>query len=80
MGGERGALPRRGGRGQGAPVRLIDAHKVPPDDHRPHRLADGLNHPANVGSITTGLATALGMPREALAQRVAENFGRWWGI
>lgn len=53
--------------------------QVPPDDHRPHRLADGLNHPANVGSITTGLATALGMPREALAQRVAENFGRWWG-
>lgn len=35
-----------------------------------------LNHPANLPAIYEGLATALGIPVDTLADRVAANFGR----
>lgn len=58
--------------------------QLPPAEFRPHPLAgkkgEELNHPANIEAIYRGLAKVRGEPVEKLAEVVAENFVRLFGM
>ncbi len=57
---------------QPLPENLV-THPLPPSaDGRP------INHPANLGAVYRGLATALNRPVESLAAEVASNFQRFF--
>ena len=53
---------------------------LPPAEIITHPLLGNHNHPANLPAIGRGLATALGMPAEALAELTRENARRCFGF
>ncbi len=53
---------------------------LPPAAFNTHPLPENYNHPANLPAIGQGLATALGMPAEALAELTRDNARRCFGL
>ena len=53
---------------------------LPPAEFITHPLRGNHNHPANLPAIGRGLATALGMPAEALAELIRDNARRCFGF
>lgn len=53
---------------------------LPPEDRISLPMENGANHPANLPLIANGLAKALGVSVEALAERNETNFHRLFGM
>jgi TatD DNase family protein len=53
---------------------------LPPTEFVSHLLPDGKNHPANLPRIAEGLAAALDIPVEQLAELTRANHARFFGL
>jgi len=51
---------------------------LPPDKWISHKLANQVNHPANLNSVLTGLAEVISVNEETLAEQLELNFQRFF--